>query len=270
MNTRKKWTRDELIVVFNLYCSIPFGQMHQRNPVVLEMAQKLDRTPGSVAMKLVNFASLDPAETERGIKGLSGVSSADRQVWNEFHQDWSRLALESEQILRKAAKTLTAVRKELVEPYDEPEPAIPTGPSESTRVQAVRLLQGFFRRAVLAAYGSKCCITGNPVVELLVASHILPWKEFPQHRVDPTNGLCLAAHFDKAFDRALIAFDEEARLIVHPSLKKYLPNKALQEEFFDREGSQLRMPKRFQPNAAFLDRHRKDRFLRRKVTAASR
>ena len=95
----RTWSRDELIVVFNLYCTMSFGQMHSRNPHIIEMAQVLGRTPGSVAMKLVNFASFDPAHQSRGVRGLSGASHADRAIWNEFHANWEPLAFESEQRL---------------------------------------------------------------------------------------------------------------------------------------------------------------------------
>jgi putative restriction endonuclease len=95
----------------------------------------------------------------------------------------------------------------------------------------VRTMQGVFRKVVLAAYNSRCCITGNPVDELLVASHILPWSDFPEHRLNPQNGLCLAAHSDRAFDRCLITFDGEMRLVLSPILKRYLPNPAIESEF---------------------------------------
>src|SRR5205814_964257 len=97
----RSWTRDELIVAMNLYCKLPFGQLHHRNPAIIKLAEKLGRTASSVAMKLCNFASLDPVQQARGISGLSGASAADRQVWQEFHADWERLAFESEQ--RRAA-----------------------------------------------------------------------------------------------------------------------------------------------------------------------
>lgn len=93
----RPWAREELIIVFNLYCSMPFGQMHSRNHVIIEMAQVLGRTASSVAMKLVNFASFDPAHQARGVSGLKGASHADRAIWDEFHADWERLAFESEQ-----------------------------------------------------------------------------------------------------------------------------------------------------------------------------
>ena len=51
-------------------------------------------------MKMVNFASLDPAITSTGRVGLGNASALDREVWDEFHSDWERLAVEC-QILRQ-------------------------------------------------------------------------------------------------------------------------------------------------------------------------
>src|SRR5260370_84754 len=103
--------------------------------------------------------------------------------------------------------------------------------TETERTVKIRTMQSFFRKVVLAAYGSRCCITGNPVEDLLVASHILPWVDFPAERLNPRNGLCLAAHFDRAFDRGLVSFDERIRLALSPALKRYFQNDAIQSEF---------------------------------------
>ncbi len=255
----KPWSREELIVVFNLYCTMSFGHMHSRNSHIIEMAEVLDRTPGSVAMKLVNFASFDPAHQSRGVSGLKGASHADRAIWNEFHANWEPLAFESEQRL----KELLPVRKEraMAAGLDsshriESLGTAPDGPTELTRTVQARTVQGFFRKAVLAAYQGTCCVTGNPVPELLIASHILPWSQFPENRVDPSNGLCLAAHFDKAFDQGLISFDEDLKLAISSEMKAYLPNDALVREFVSLEGVQIRMPEKFRPRDDFMQYHR--------------
>src|SRR4051812_31367809 len=97
---RRKWTRDQLIVCFNLYCKLPFGQLHRGNPSIMQLAKLLDRSANSVAMKLVNFASLDPTHQTRGVKGLRNTSAADRAVWAEFNSNWEALAAESELAIR--------------------------------------------------------------------------------------------------------------------------------------------------------------------------
>lgn len=54
------WTRDQILAALHLYTQLPFGQLHHRNPRIQALADKMGRTPSSVAMKLTNLASLDP------------------------------------------------------------------------------------------------------------------------------------------------------------------------------------------------------------------
>jgi putative restriction endonuclease len=253
------WSHDELIIACGLYFTLPFGQMHSRNPKIIQAAGLLGRTPSSLAMKLVNFASLDPAHRARGVKGLAGHSRSDEQVWTEFHDYWDRMTVLAETKLQNLE-----AGKEPAAPEDSGAGATYVPRDVATETAAtitVRTMQSFFRKMVLAAYNSKCSITGNPVEDLLVASHILPWSEFPQHRLNPKNGLCLAAHFDRAFDRRLVTFDSEMRLVLSPVLKRYLPNPAIESEFVRREGQRLTCPDRFLPDVDFLAHHR-DRMFR--------
>lgn len=54
------WTREEMILVLGLYLRLPFGKFHHSNPEVIKMANLIGRTPSSVAMRLSNYAALDP------------------------------------------------------------------------------------------------------------------------------------------------------------------------------------------------------------------
>ena len=78
---QRLWTRNELLLAINLYCKLTFGQLHKGNPAIIELAGLVGRTPSSVTLKLVNFASLDPSLDRAG---MSNASHLDRQVWQEF------------------------------------------------------------------------------------------------------------------------------------------------------------------------------------------
>jgi len=268
----KSWNRDELILVMNLYCCIPFGRQHSRAPEVIDLAHALGRTPGSVAMKLNNFSSLDPEETSRGIHGLKGVSKLDRQVWEEFNADWEKMAVESEELWQKTVvvhnlentptkslirsnKLRSKHRNEIIHPQSEH-----IGPTDEERLVHVRLAQDFFRRTVLAAYGIRCCITKNPVPQFLIACHILPWSKFPEHRINPRNGLCLSRLHDAAFDQGFITFDEQYRLIISHDLKEFLPNDTINQNFITYEGHKINLPDKFNPSSEFLRYHRENVF----------
>jgi predicted restriction endonuclease len=255
MTERRTWSRPELVVAMNLYCKLPFGRLNHKTPEIMELATALGRTASSVSMKLCNFASFDPALQARGVKGLTGASRADRAVWDEFHNDWDALAAESEAL---AAELIATAKPGAGHPADAKYESNTSfdGPTDAERVVRVRLAQRFFRQTVLASYSCRCCITGNPAPELLVAGHIVPWSTHPQHRTNPRNGLTLARTHDAAFDSGLITFDEELRLVVSRELKDYLPADAVRRDFASFEGRPMLVAEKLRPEAAFMEHHR--------------
>jgi putative restriction endonuclease len=212
-SSRKPWSRNELIIAMNLYCQLPFGKFDTKTPIIIDVASRLERTPGSIVMKLCNLASLDPVQQARGIKGLSATSKSDRAIWEEFSANWEIMGAESEAMFQSLFQNDSVGIDAIEEPLE----------TESVRASKTRIGQGFFRKAVLAAYGGKCCITNNPVPELLVASHIIPWSQAVEHRLNPSNGLCLNRIHDAAFDQGLISFDDSYQLILSKYIKDFLP-----------------------------------------------
>jgi hypothetical protein len=216
----KRWTREELLIALNLYHKLTFGQLHARQPVILALAKKLERSANSVAMKLCNFASLDPMLKLRGIKGLAGAGTLDRTVWNEFHADLNESAPASEAALRSLfgagdGSDLEVLPKEGVRVRKRP----PNGATDTTANVKIRHGQEYFRDAVLNNFGGRCGVSGLALRELLIASHILPWGTHIAERLNVRNGLCLSRLHDAAFDRGLIAFDDQFRLLLSPRLK---------------------------------------------------
>ena len=100
MAAGKRWTSDELLVALNFYHKLTFGQLHARQPAIIALAEKLGRSSNSVAMKLCNFASLDPALKLRGIKGLEGASALDREHYHILIEDDACLAANALRINR--------------------------------------------------------------------------------------------------------------------------------------------------------------------------
>jgi putative restriction endonuclease len=265
MPSRRNWTRAELLVALNLYHKLTFGQLHSRNPVIIALAEKLGRGANSVAMKLCNLASLDPALKLRGIKGLTGASALDRSVWTEFHARLNETVPASEDALRVLFEAgedhdLEVLPKEGVRVHKSP----PRGPTEATASVKLRRGQEYFRDAVLNNFGGRCGVTGLAVRELLVASHILPWGKHPAERLDVRNGLSLSRLHDAAFDRYLIAFDDKFRLLLSPRLKSELSQRAVAENFGAYAGEPLQIPEDAAlPDSAFLAEHRR-RFVAKK------
>jgi putative restriction endonuclease len=261
METRKKWNREELLIALNLYHKLPFGKLHSRQPAIVALAERMDRGANSLAMKLCNFASLDPALKLRGIKGLDGASALDRAVWAEFHDDLNESVPATEEAFRNLIG---------VSPNDEievsPEEGLvvkppPEGPTEIITSIKVRRGQQFFREAVVNNSGGACNVSGLAIRELLVASHILPWGSHPEHRLDVQNGLCLSRLHDAAFDRGLIAFDENLKLLLSPQLESKLDQRSVAENFGAYAGQPLQFPSDAAlPNPDFLWEHRMNIF----------
>jgi len=254
--TRKGWTRDELLLTFNLYCRTPFGRLHRNNPEIVALAQKLNRTASAVAMKAVNFASFDPLHQSRNVRGLSNASRADRAVWDEFIANPELLAYESQQAYSRILADFTGGSPS--EQWDET--LLRSRPTESTRLVRVRLVQSFFRSAVLASYEYRCAICRLDLLELLSASHIIPWRSSVARRADPRNGLALCAIHDRAFDRGLLTVSESFNVLISGQAKARASGRLHQVALIDVDGQPISLPKRFLPDPVALAYHREKIF----------
>lgn len=260
MGIRRNWQREELLLALNLYCRLPFGQYHNRNPEIIKLAGFIGRTPGAVAMKLSNFASFDPYHQSRGIKGLQNAGQADRDIWNEFSANWHELAVESEIIYAQLSGEEIASLITL-SPEFETESIEFSGLTETERITKVRLGQQFFRKVIMTSYASKCCVCGMPIPELLIASHIIPWRDDKNLRVDPHNGLCLCTLHDKGFDRGFFTLGESYEMVISDLIRQYLPNSAVHDGFKRYEGQLISLPDKFIPKQEFLAIHRSNYFI---------
>jgi putative restriction endonuclease len=257
-----KWTREHRLIALNLYFKLPFGKLHKRNPLIIEVAQKMGRTASSLAIKLCNLASLDPVLQARGIVGMSGAANEDRLLWREFNENVATLGPESEQLLHDLFtddndREVDLLQRDRVRIERPTNLSAPSGPTESTATVKVRRGQQFFRQSILNAYGIKCCISGINVPCLLVASHIKPWREFPAERLNPQNGLCLSTLHDAAFDAGLITVDDTLCIIVSKRLKAFFPQPILEQNFVPFAGNRIQLPQQLaEPSQDFLAYHR--------------
>jgi putative restriction endonuclease len=122
--------------------------------------------------------------------------------------------------------------------------------SDDYRSQRVRNRTGqaAFRQRVLAAYGYKCCVTGESSLEVLDAAHIQPYVNRNSDHVQ--NGLCLRTDFHKLFDAGLITLDDEGRIVVSGHL--------LSQEYASYHGKEVLLPPdpSYNPSKQALKLHR--------------
>ena len=86
--------------------------------------------------------------------------------------------------------------------------------------------------------------------ELLVASHIKPWKDsdVKTERTNPSNGLCLNALHDKAFDK-------EYRVVNSAKISATAMDEDTKDWLMSYEGKQIILPDRFYPDKEFIEYH---------------
>ena len=180
-------------------------------------------------------------------------------MWAEYHSNLNELAPEGEALL---AQLMTGDADAPIEVQpDGKVQRVPEGPTEGTASVKVRRGHRYFRQAVLNAYQGRCAVTGLAVRELLLASHIIPWNAAEEHRLDTQNGIALNTLHDRAFDRGLITFDTELRLVCAPSLRDHFADATVAQHFQAYEGQPLTIPAEAAgPKPEYLAWHREEVF----------
>lgn len=248
---RRNWTREETILAFDLYCKIPFSKISKTNEQIVELASIIGRTPSSVGLKMANLARFDIELQSRNISGMSHGSKMDEAIWNEFCNNWEELSYQAQKILAERKQTSIEEMMELTDIEDIPEGG------DREQMMKTRVGQYFFRMSVFSAYSNRCCITGLARPELLIASHIKPWKDSnaKTERTNPSNGLCLNALHDKAFDRGLITIDYNYNIVVSNKLKESEMDLETKEWLKHYENQKIILPDRFLPGKDFIEYH---------------
>ena len=253
MKATSNWTRRETLAALHIYLQLPYGQLHRSQPRIVQLSQWLGRTANAVALKMVNLASLDPQVQASGRRGMGNASSLDKQLWQEMQQDADAVILEAD-----ASHAAYAQQQGLTGAEDvaDEEPEIAEGKTVTATMQ-VRVNQARFRRAVLTSYHATCCMSGLSIPKLLVASHIVPWSMDSKNRLNPSNGLCLSALHDRAYDQGLITVLPDFTIRVTEHLRRPDLDAFAQSTLAQCHGQTIRLPERFRPMPAFLQRHAK-------------
>ena len=255
MAERKLWTKDELILALNLYLKLPFGKLHSGTPEIIHLAHLLGRTPSSIAMRLNNFASVDPILQKRGIVGLLGGKKQVEPIWKEFINNREALLFESERILAELEHT--SIEHKF---FDVLKGTEHLKGEYKLREVKTRVNQNVFRQIVLANYSGKCAISGIDIPDLLLASHIIPWSKNEEERLNPENGICLSALYDKAYDKGYIGINEKFEIILSPLLKKKHEHDYYIKYFSPLQNAKIMMPQKYYPKKEFLQFHLKEVF----------
>ena len=83
-----------------------------------------------------------------------------------------------------------------------------------------RVGQGIYRQKIIEKWGGRCPITNCSILSILISSHIVPWsKSNDDERLDVDNGILLSPLYDSLFDRHLISFEDDGKLLLSSKLE---------------------------------------------------
>lgn len=122
----------------------------------------------------------------------------------------------------------------------------------------VRINQSKFRKRVLDNFHSQCCLSNISENDLLIASHIVPWADKKDIRLDPKNGLCLSVLYDKLFDKGYFTLTN--KLEVRTIDNRINLSNSLNQILNEIEGKKINSPK-LKPKIEYLEYHRKKIFI---------
>lgn len=139
-----------------------------------------------------------PIFIERNEKGNNMYSSALNKYSDFLNEEIDELEEDIESIIADNSKDIT----------------------DKVTLINTRIGQGKFRKCLLN-YWEGCAVTGYKIQNLLIASHIKPWRDSSnKERLDTYNGLLLTPSIDKAFDTGFISFNSKGEILISNILEK--------------------------------------------------
>lgn len=195
-----------------------------------------------------------PSQSSYPLKSFCSAALKSLKQYALYGQE----VMEADRIVAEEADPKT-ISKKLITHFDI------TKEGEDKESQTKRRKgQDYFRRMILANYGGHCALTGIDIPQLLLASHIIPWsdKSHKQDRLNPENGICLSALYDKAFDKGLITFSpDDYSAVLSSALRENETKDYYDKHFGCIDGQKLTMPTEYLPNRDFLAYHREKVFV---------
>ena len=237
------WTKEEFILTLDLYFRMPFGQISKGNPDIIKMADLINRTPSSVAMRLCNYANCDPALRDRGVSGLSGGFKQCLPYWEKYSTRRGELSSEA-----------IKCRRKIIESSYNNEEAYSHISEWDNLVN--ELYDYKFQSIVKKNYHERCAVSGLKTPQLLAGCHIVPITEGEEDTLDASNGICLTILYARAYVEGLIGFDKNYKIHLSSELKKYQFDKGYFSLFKKIDGAYLGINDvAIKPNVDYLEWH---------------
>jgi hypothetical protein len=112
---------------------------------------------------------------------------------------------------------LNYVEEDPIYAYGSNTPSI----TERSGLVTSRVGQGAYRKRIIHRWEYKCAVTNFNKLDILIASHIVPWSQSnDSERLDVHNGILLSPTYDALFDKHLITFDNKGKIILSDNIEQ--------------------------------------------------
>ncbi len=122
--------------------------------------------------------------------------------------------------------------------------------NEDTEITArtkIRINQSVLREYVLNLYNNECALCKINKPDLLVCSHIKPWKIDEENRLNPSNAICFCVLHDKLFDKGYFSLDKDYKIIFGSKADSQIKDLM--------KGLYFKVPSDYKPDVTFLSYH---------------
>lgn len=208
---------------------LPRDRLISKALYVFGKRELLDRFRPALYLNQDEAFALDLIDANGQRKELTREPGNQGAIYRQELRQPMLLTEASAEVLRRKLGILSSEvddikAAELIDDLADLEKTVPDITERETLAKA-RIGQGRFRADVKRKWGlgEVCAVTGVAVPEILIASHITPWRDCNNfERFDPMNGVLLAAHLDRLFDCSLMSFKEvrgEFLSVLHPRVR---------------------------------------------------
>jgi len=130
----------------------------------------------------------------------------------------NRKAIQFKFVAENISKKLDIDTEKRIVKYSKPH--LKPNKTERKGLVTSRVGQGFYRQELIKKFDNKCAVTGINLEEILIASHIIPWRHSnDEERLDIENGILLSPLYDSLFDKNLISFQDNGDIIISKKIE---------------------------------------------------
>ncbi|BCZ46837.1 hypothetical protein psyc5s11_29040 [Clostridium gelidum] len=187
----ERFTEDEILKVIKAY--LLEGLSHRKIQALILGLPAPDNGGGYIAMDILHYYNI--YGDKKGILVNENINSLIENATGNYLEALTKIKAYCEEE-NEARKVIKGLKKDNI---------VNTEIEVATRQ---RVGQDKLREYILDIYEHKCALCDIDKDDLLICSHIVPWRIDEQNRLNPKNAICLCAQHDKLFDKGYFSLDE--------------------------------------------------------------